>query len=241
MTEQQIYPLVNAAFNYDEERIRELLEAGQDKDTIQQAFEAACWDKSGPYFVDNPNLQAVLSLLLGAGAEVNRQDDYGNTPLFSACGGEGPNLTAIEFLLENGADPHARNSAGATVLHEISWFSCDPRAIYRMVYAGVDPTVRNADGHTALALAKQLLRPLPGRFGETLMQQPLERHVHSELMWYRELPDSAEFFRDPQILRLSVTANWHRSRARMAEREMQIRESILILTDAEEALANQHP
>jgi hypothetical protein len=238
MTEQQIDPLGYAAFNYDEARVRELLEAGQDQDTIQRAFVAACWDKSGPLLVDNPKLEAVLLLLLGAGADVNRPDDLGWTPLHNAVGEEGPNLAAIEFLLNKGADPHALTPSGETPLHQVAFMRCDPRAIYRLLRTGIDPTIRNCEGATALDLAQRLLHPEPSRF-QRLIERPLERHIEDEFQWYRKLPGSDEFFRDPQILRLFATADWHRRRAGMAEREMQIRETILMLKDAEEDWAKR--
>jgi ankyrin repeat protein len=52
----------------------------------------------------------MLDLLLKAGAEVNRADSQGITPLILAA--QNPNTDLISPLLQAGADPEARDHSG---------------------------------------------------------------------------------------------------------------------------------
>jgi ankyrin repeat protein len=72
----------------------------------------------------------------------------GVTPLmYAALYGDGVSLRA---LLDLGADPNARNDAGATAL---MWAVDDLAATRLLLDRGADPNVRSADGRTALVLA----------------------------------------------------------------------------------------
>ena len=51
----------------------------------------------------------MLTLLLENGFNINTIDDYGRTPLHSACGANKPSPEIVQTLLERGADPSARN------------------------------------------------------------------------------------------------------------------------------------
>ena len=51
----------------------------------------------------------VARLLVNAGADVNRQDRWGNTPLWRAIYHAPATASIIELLLERGADPTAEN------------------------------------------------------------------------------------------------------------------------------------
>ncbi len=46
----------------------------------------------------------VVKLLLKCGADINKRDRFGNTPLTLACAA-GANENLIRFLMENGSDP----------------------------------------------------------------------------------------------------------------------------------------
>lgn len=107
-------PLLNAAWNGRTQAIRLLLSYGA-KETLNvcdatehitplHAAVIACRDFGNPASDDN------ISLLLAAGADVNRPDSDGWTPLHScAC----YNLyTPALLLLENGANPHLKDKRG---------------------------------------------------------------------------------------------------------------------------------
>ncbi len=54
-----------------------------------------------------------MHLLLEHGANVNKEDIFGKTPLIEAT--RGGHLEIVRLLLENGADVDAKNSKGKTV------------------------------------------------------------------------------------------------------------------------------
>jgi uncharacterized protein len=62
-------------------------------------------------------------------------------------------IALAERLLAAGADPNARNGAGATALKFAATFN-QPDLIRRLLVAGADPAARDAQGHTALDLAR---------------------------------------------------------------------------------------
>ena len=52
----------------------------------------------------------LASLAVAGGADVNEEDEDGDTPLFYAA--YSLHTDALNFLLEKGADPHKRNKSG---------------------------------------------------------------------------------------------------------------------------------
>lgn len=58
---------------------------------------------------------AVVDNLVGGGANVNRADEQGQTPLINAVGNG--HTAVAEFLLDNGANVNAANNEGVTALH----------------------------------------------------------------------------------------------------------------------------
>ena len=56
----------------------------------------------------------VVKLLVNMGADVNRKNRH--HPMVMTAVDKGPRLEMLEFLLENGADPNARNYSGITLL-----------------------------------------------------------------------------------------------------------------------------
>jgi ankyrin repeat protein len=68
---------------------------------------------------ETPLMRAVTSveciqLLIDAGASLNDVDQDGRSPLIHAVQAFNPNIDAIEYLLESGADPTIRDKAGMT-------------------------------------------------------------------------------------------------------------------------------
>jgi len=72
----------------------------------------------------------------------------GSTPLmYAALYGD---ARSVGLLLDKGADPNAKNDAGATAL---LWAVDEPEATRLLLEGGADPNIRSADGLTPLLLA----------------------------------------------------------------------------------------
>ncbi|KAJ3529040.1 hypothetical protein NM208_g9933 [Fusarium decemcellulare] len=103
---------------------------------------------------DGPFTEAhkdVLNLLVGSGADINRRDIFGYSPLFHACRERKTEL--IEFLLDLGADIEQKTSHnGLTALMEAC---CSPskEPVEILLRKGAKLTPINPHGLTALALA----------------------------------------------------------------------------------------
>lgn len=243
MTEHQIDPLVEAAYSLDRARITELLGKEPDQKAVQGALMAACWIACDQFksCEKRTEIESIFRSLVAAGAAVNEPNEHGWLPLHEASGGDGTNVAAIETLLHLGADPHIQTPAGGTALHEAAFLSCIPEAISALLRTGIDPTVRNHDGQSALDLAKANLQHDLGPTMDRLMNKPLEQHIAGEVAWYQSLPHPSETIRDPEIPKLLATADWHRTRARQAEQELNVRGTIILLEDAEADWAKHHP
>ena len=98
--------------------------------------------------VRNNDLASVRRLI-DAGADVNIHDPQGGaTPLMYASVYFTPE--GMLFLLDKGADPNAKNEAGATAL---MWAMGDMRKIRMLVAKGADVNARANTGRTPLLLA----------------------------------------------------------------------------------------
>ncbi len=88
--------------------------------------------------IPHHNVALVELLLTHPDADVNAQDDFGETPLHR-CARHGTEAMA-EFLLAHGADPNIRDSAGWTPLHETTINSLNSVAAVLLAH-GADPNV----------------------------------------------------------------------------------------------------
>ena len=95
----------------------------------------------------------MVDLLIERGAKVDDPDGSGNSPLMGLCFKGNPAL--VERLLKHGADPNARNNAGATALWQGTPFTGVPatpqpahRNGLRIVrkFMNLDGTATNLDG-----------------------------------------------------------------------------------------------
>ena len=89
----------------------------------------------------------MTRMLLDAGADVNVRDKQGNTALMYAGWNE---YVAGELLLA-GSDIDARNDLGETALMRCG----SPDVAWLLLANHADASVRNADGETALDLARE--------------------------------------------------------------------------------------
>jgi ankyrin repeat protein len=89
----------------------------------------------------------VVRILLEAGADPNTRDEDGNTALIDAT----EDSNAVLVLLQGGANINAQNKAGQTAL-----INCANPAVASVLLANhADSSIRDADGKTALDLARQ--------------------------------------------------------------------------------------
>jgi len=89
----------------------------------------------------------VTQLLVAAGADVNAQDNEGNTPLMKVPF----DVEAARVLIEKGADVNARNKNGWTPLMCAS----SPGTVRLLLESGADPSARDAAGHSVLDNVRQ--------------------------------------------------------------------------------------
>jgi len=75
-----------------------------DKETYSDSLFIAC---------ENEYLE-IVKLLIENGADINKSDNYGQTPLFIAC--QNGYLEIVKLLIENGADINKSNNNGKTPL-----------------------------------------------------------------------------------------------------------------------------
>jgi hypothetical protein len=95
----------------------------------------------------------LIELLLEAGAELERADARGRTPLLQAAAlGRGETVRA---LLARGSNPAARSRSGQTALH-LAARSGDLSGVEALLGAGADAVARDARGRTALREASTL-------------------------------------------------------------------------------------
>jgi len=91
-----------------------------------------------------------MKLLLHYGADINARSNSNNTPLLIACTGNGQ-YENIKFLIDNGADPLAKNYGKETTLMRAVQFG-DTMTIHLLISKGVAVN-ENPWGFTALMYA----------------------------------------------------------------------------------------
>jgi ankyrin repeat protein len=128
-------------------RVRELLKEGADVDVRDEEHNETSL-MLAVKFAD----AAMVELLLDAGPEVNARDDWGRTALFYA-----PVPSEVFEALHNaGADVHARDDEGNTILMRKVSDSASLAAVEELLRRGVDQSVKNEAGETALDMAESL-------------------------------------------------------------------------------------
>lgn len=92
-----------------------------------------------------------IKRLLSAGADINIQNNYGETPLFVAVWLNAP-VNYIEMLIAAGADHSVRDMYGRTPLHSAAW-NGRTQYIRLLLNAGADINARDKKGGTPLHAA----------------------------------------------------------------------------------------
>jgi ankyrin repeat protein len=102
-------PLIWAAANNRQDLLHWLIAKGANVN--HQTRYGYC----GLHFAGQNKLAEIASILLGAGAETELRDVYGNTPLWTAGFNARGDFTVFLALLKQGASLENRNNAGRTV------------------------------------------------------------------------------------------------------------------------------
>jgi murein DD-endopeptidase MepM/ murein hydrolase activator NlpD len=98
---------------------------------------------------DLASVQAAIT----AGANVNAQDEYGQTPLmYAASSSTNPDI--LDALLKAGATINAQTSAGWTALMYAARDTKNLETALLLMNAGADPSLKNSEGQSAADLAR---------------------------------------------------------------------------------------
>jgi ankyrin repeat protein len=134
------------------------------------------YQTEGPNLVGGLNTHyetaKVVKVLIENGADVNAQDDDGDTPLSNALYQR--HMEIIKELIKNGADVNIKVDNGRTPLHIASdWLGLqNPEIIEILISKGADINARDNDGKTPLSLAK--------KGGRTEVAEILRKHGAKE-------------------------------------------------------------
>jgi ankyrin repeat protein len=107
--------------------------------------------------------KAILNMLLAAGADIEAKDGGGNTPLLASFRSDSRKMRMTEspeFLISAGANPHAINKDGNSILHLACERGMDKELFGRMLELGANPNQRRvSDGATPLHSAAESFGP----------------------------------------------------------------------------------
>jgi murein DD-endopeptidase MepM/ murein hydrolase activator NlpD len=96
---------------------------------------------------------ASVAAAIGAGANVNAVDQYGQTPLMYAAGSS-QNPDILAELLKSGATINAQTPTGWTALMYAARDTKNLETALLLMNAGADPSLKNSDGQSAADLAR---------------------------------------------------------------------------------------
>ena len=104
----------------------------------------------------NRVLLEILAVLIGAGADVNKPDLNGNTPLHKAAEVLGSTSSgAVQYLISHGANVDQPNREGKTPLHIAALHGCGSSIFNVLIKAKAKINVSDNDGKTPLHAAAQ--------------------------------------------------------------------------------------
>lgn len=138
-------PLVSAVKQGDRLAVQGLLATGSDVNVLDKGV-----DKTPLMEAVATNNLELVQLLLGAGAQVNARNEYGQTALMELGDEATPEL--VRTLVTAGARLNLRDKDGdGALLNLARWGKAD--TLRALLEAGAQVNARNNDGETALMLA----------------------------------------------------------------------------------------
>lgn len=118
-------------------------------------------------------METAISLL-ASGADTNKKDKWGRTPLFQAIVSGSPKF--VDLLLEFGADPNIVDHNGEVSLHHVSSrreaYGTD-EILSKLFRHGANPDIRNNNGETPHDRSMRLFRI---DIGDAILQES-QRHM----------------------------------------------------------------
>ena len=106
----------------------------------------------------------IVAQLLAGGADINRQDSAGVTPLIEACRHNKPKI--VKLLLDKGADPNLADNFGATPLHYAAIRDAGTAIMVKYLLArGAEINTRDEHGETPLSYALQYMGTMSWGWG----------------------------------------------------------------------------
>jgi len=149
-------PLVLMTDNSDD--CLALLEAAKDQDLdtakrlLATGIDPNCSDPSGRtalHVAVGRNAVLLVSLLVEGGADVDSQNQLGETPIRAAVFVESDVTAAVRTLLAAGADPSIATNSGDTALHQAAFRENEPLVLV-LLDGGASPDAPDAKGETPL-------------------------------------------------------------------------------------------
>ena len=151
--------LIRAVRRGDIVRVRELLDSGEDPNTREYYTNLPALIRASEY-----GHTEIVRLLLDRGADINSQNDSGDTALIIKS--KHGKVDMAEFLLDCGADPNIKNIKGDTALMSAARYSNSilvlaevadyTKVVELLLFHGADPNIRNNYGKTALIIAERV-------------------------------------------------------------------------------------
>ncbi len=153
----QLGPLLEAVWNEDISRIRDLLGKGADPNA-----QTICGTRPLLVAAKKKNPE-IIKILIENGGKVEGRDRNGLTPLMSAASvGQ---TRSIEVLIDAGADLNAKDNKGFTA---IMWATMKafPEVVEILFSSGADLNVKTTEGLTAKRLSQRIIADLKRPPGE---------------------------------------------------------------------------
>jgi ankyrin repeat protein len=116
-----------------------------------EARDSALW-RTPLIIAGHMGSEQIVDFLLGVGADVHAEDDFGNTVMFVVA--ESGSAKLIELLIAHGCDPEHRNDLGWTPIISAS-ANGNLEAVSELAKQGASLEARAALGWTALIVAAQ--------------------------------------------------------------------------------------
>ncbi len=115
---------------------------------------------------------------------------------------EDPRLKVVEDLLASGAEWHARNRYGYTLLHMMVSHNSNPAVISRLIKAGISPNARTENGWTPLHSASRNNNPA---FVKTLLAKGADINARDDY-GMTSLHEAARWNPNPEVIKTLIDA-----------------------------------